>query len=423
MYALIDCNNFYVSCERVFQPQWQDKPVVVLSNNDGCIISRSEEAKALGMPMAAPEFKVRDLIKEHNIKVFSSNYPLYGDLSNRVMKIMETFTPNVEVYSIDEAFLDFDGIEIPDYHDYGLQMKNRVRKWLSLPICVGIAPTKTLAKAANRIAKKFETRTQGVFVMDTDEKRIKALKWLKIEEVWGIGYRTVKKLKARNVITAYDFIQPHMEDWIKKEMGVLGLRIKYELEGKPAIGNGEVPEKKKSIATTRSFPKQLTDYDLLRERVSTFAAVTAEKLRKQNSCCQTVIVMLVADKHSINNPKYYYSRAMMLPFTTNSGITISNAAIALLKDMLADTDTIRFKKAGIVVTDLIPENQKQFNLFNDEDPKHLALMKAMDAVNTKMGDRVIRLGSQAKKTWDMKQEMLSPRYTTKFNDLLEIKCQ
>lgn len=423
MYALIDCNNFYVSCERVFQPQWQGKPVVVLSNNDGCIISRSEEAKALGVPMAAPEFKIRELIKEHNIKVFSSNYPLYGDLSNRVMQTMRLFTPNVEEYSIDEAFLDFEGVEIPDYHAYGLQMRERVKQWLSLPICVGIAPTKTLAKAANRIAKKYEGRTEGVYVMDTEEKRIKALKWLKIEDVWGIGYRTVKKLKARNVFTAYDFTEPHMEAWIKKEMGIIGLRIKYELEGRPAIGSGEVPDIKKSIATTRSFPKQLTDYDLLRERVSTFAMVTAEKLRKQQSCCHTVIVMLVADKHSINNPKYYYSRAVLLPFATHSGITISNAAIQLLKEMLADTDTIRFKKAGVVVTDLIPENTKQFNLFNDENPKHAALMRAMDSVNTKMGDRVIRLGAQAKKTWDMKQNMLSNRYTTKFDQILEIKCQ
>lgn len=423
MYALIDCNNFYVSCERVFQPEWQGKPVIVLSNNDGCVISRSEEAKSAGVPMAAPEFKIRELIKEHNIKVFSSNYPLYGDLSNRVMEIMKTYTPNVEIYSIDEAFLNFEGMNIQDYNNYGLDMKKRVHKWVGLPICVGVAPTKTLSKAANRIAKKFQDQTGGVYVIDTEEKRIKALKWLKIGDVWGIGYRTVKKLKARNVFTAYDFTEPHMEAWIKKEMGIVGLRIKYELEGKPAIGNGEVPENKKSIATTRSFPKQLTDYDLLRERVSTFAMVCAEKLRKQQSLCRTVIVMLVADKHSIDNPKYYYSRAVLLPFSTQSGITISNAAIALLKEMLADTDVIRFKKAGIIVTDLIPENTKQFNLFHDEDPKHTALMKAMDFVNTKMGERIIRLGSQARKTWDMKQDMLSPRYTTNFNDILEVKCK
>ena len=418
MYALIDCNNFYVSCERVFQPQWEGK-----SNNDGCIISRSEEAKALGIGMAVPEFKIRPLLKEHNVKVFSSNYSLYGDLSERVMKIMEMFTPNVEVYSIDEAFLDFRGVSVDDYHAYGIEMKQRVRKWLSLPICVGIAPTKTLAKAANRIAKKYDSRTHGVYVMDSEEKRIKALKWLKIEDVWGIGYRTVKKLKTRNVFTAYDFTLPHMETWIQKEMGVVGMRIKMELEGQPTIGDGQVPVEKKSIATTRSFPKQLTDYDLIRERVSTFATVTAEKLRRQKSCCHTVIVMMVADKHSIDNPKYHYSKALTLPFATNSAITISNAAIKLLNEIMESADTVKFKKAGVIVTELISENNKQFDLFLDENPRHQALMKAMDKMNQKNGKRIIRLGTQAVKTWDMKQNMLSPRYTTDINDILIVKCQ
>lgn len=422
MYALIDCNNFYASCERVFQPQWQGKPVVVLSNNDGCIISRSEEAKALGIGMAVAEFKVRPLLQEHKVGVFSSNYSLYGDLSGRVMAIMRTFTPNVEEYSIDEAFLDFYGMDIPDFHAYGLEMKHRTRKWLSMPICVGIAPTKTLAKAANRIAKKYQDKTSGVYVIDTEEKRIKALKWLKIGDVWGIGYRTARKLKARNVLTAYDFVQPHMADWIRKQMGVVGLRIRMELEGTPAIGDGQVPEEKKSIATTRSFPKQLKDYDLIRERVSTFATVTAEKLRKQHSCCHTVIVMLVADKYSIDDPKYHYSKAITLPFATNSALTISNAAIALLNNLLESTDTLKFKKAGVIVTGLIPENSKQFDLFTDEDPRHQPLMKAIDKINGKMGKRVIRLGTQAEKTWDMKQNMRSPRYTTDIKDIMVIKC-
>ena len=199
MYALIDCNNFYASCERVFQPKLMGKPIVVLSNNDGCIISRSEEAKAMGIPMGAPEFKVRDMLKTNNVRVFSSNYSLYGDMSQRVMSIMKGFTPNVEEYSIDEAFLHFDGLTIDDYYNYGLEMRRRVHKWLSLPICVGIAPTKTLAKAANRIAKKYQGRTGGIYEIDTEEKRIKALKWLKIEDVWGIGHRMAKKLRALDI--------------------------------------------------------------------------------------------------------------------------------------------------------------------------------------------------------------------------------
>lgn len=423
MYALIDCNNFYASCERVFQPKWQGKPVVVLSNNDGCIISRSEEAKQLGISMGVPEFKIRGMLKENNVGVFSSNYSLYGDLSERVMGIMQLYTPNVEVYSIDEAFLDFNGIDIPDFHAKGLEMRNRTLKWLSLPICVGVAPTKTLSKAANRIAKKYQDRTQGVFVMDTDAKRIKALKWLKIEDVWGIGYRTARKLKAKNILTAYDFTLPHLEPWIRSEMGVVGMRIKMELEGTPAIGDGSVPEKKKSIATTRSFPKQLTDYDLIRERVSTFASVTAEKLRKQNSMCHTIIVMLVADKHSIDAPRYHYSKAVTLPFATSSAITISNAAIQLLKDLMDTVDIVKFKKAGVIVSELVPDSTKQFNLFTDEDPRHIALMKTIDVLNAKNGTRVVRLGTQAKKTWDMQQNMMSPRYTTNINDILLVQCQ
>ena len=423
MYALIDCNNFYVSCERVFQPKWRGKPVVVLSNNDGCIISRSEEAKALGIGMAAPEFKVRPLLKEYNVGVFSSNYALYGDLSNRLMKTMELFTPNVEIYSIDEAFLDFTGVEADDFHRLALQMKNQAWNWLSLPICVGIAQTRVLAKAANRIAKKFQDKTGGVYVIDSEEKRIKALKWLKISDVWGIGYRTARKLKALNILTAYDFTLPHIEPWIRREMGVTGMRLKMELLGKSVLGPDPIDIDKKSIATTRSFPKQLSDFDLIRERVSTFASVSAEKLRQQRSCCHNIIVMLVADKHSIDDPKYHYSRAITLPFATNSSLTISNASIMLLKDLMANTDTKKFKKAGVIVTGLVPQANRQFNLFLDENPRHLALMQAMDKVNRKMGDRVIRLGSQAQKTWDMKQAMLSPRYTTNFNELLVIRCE
>ncbi len=423
MYALIDCNNFYVSCERVFQPHLHNKPVVVLSNNDGCIISRSDEAKELGIGMAVPEFKIRPLLKEHDVKVFSSNYALYGDMSHRLMETMRLFTPNVEVYSIDEAFLDFTGVSIDNFYSCGMEMKTRAWKWLSLPIGVGIAPTRVLAKAANYIAKRYQDHTKGVYVIDTEEKRIKALKWLKIGDVWGIGYRMARKLKAKNIHTAYDFVQPHAEGWIRKEWGVVGLRIKYELEGKSILGPDPIDIDKKSIATTRSFPSQLTDYDLIRERVSTFATVTAEKLRKQKSCCHNIIVMLVADKHSIDNPRYHYSSAMALPYATNSALTISNTALQLLKNMLLNTDTIKFKKAGVIVTDLIPQDARQFNLFLDENPKHLALMKAMDKVNMKMGRRMIRLGAQAKKTWDMKQNMLSPRYTTNFKELLVVKCE
>ncbi len=424
MYALVDCNNFYASCERVFQPKLIGKPIVVLSNNDGCIISRSDEAKALGIPMGAPEFKVRDELKSKNITVFSSNYPLYGDLSNRVMQILEQFSPNIEIYSIDEAFMNFDGLNISDYHDYGLQMKSRILQWIGIPISVGFAETKALSKVANKIARKFPERTKGSYIINTEESRIKALKWTKIEDVWGIGYRLTKKAKLRNIKTAYDFTLPEHEAWIRKEMGVTGLRLKQELEGKSVLTLEPISEQKKSIAITRSFPKQISDYDLLKERVSTFATVCAEKLRKQKSCCQTIIVMLVVDKHKYESEKYYFNSAISLPFATNSTLTIVNTALTILKKIYAGIDVIRFKKAGVIVSGLIPENSKQFHLFEDENPKHLKLMQTIDSLNKKMGTRKIKLGNQnLELTWDMNQNHLSPKYTTDFNQILEIKCQ
>ena len=424
MYALVDCNNFYASCERVFQPKLNGKPIVILSNNDGCVISRSNEAKAVGVPMGAPAFQIKDLIREEKIHVFSSNYALYGDLSNRVMKILGQFTPNLEIYSIDEAFLNFDGLNIIDYHDYGLQMKNRVQKWVGIPVCIGFAETKALSKVANKIAKKFQDRTQGVYIIDSEEKRIKALKWTKIEDVWGIGYRTFKKVKLRNINTAFDFVQPQHENWIKKEMGVLGMRLKYELEGKSVLDLEPIADQKKSITTTRSFPKQISDFDLLRERVVTFASVCAEKLRKQKSCCHTIIVMLVIDKHSIQTSKYYFNMAITLPFATNSTLTISNTAIDMLKKMCLGNENLKFKKAGVIVTKFIDENKKQLQLFDEENPKHLTLMQAMDKLNTKIGETKVKLATQnLNLTWNMKQNYLSPKYTTNFNDILEIRCQ
>jgi DNA polymerase V len=421
MYALIDCNNFYASCERVFQPKFNGKPVVILSNNDGCVISRSNEAKALGVPMGAPEFKIRDLAKQHDIKVFSSNYPLYGDLSNRVMTVLGQFTPNIEIYSIDEAFMNFDGMDIPDFHPYGVEMKNRVQKWVGIPVCVGFAPTKALAKIANKVAKKFQERTNGVYIIDDDEKRIKALKWTKIEDVWGIGFQTTKKARLQKINTALDFIAPHNESWIRREMGVVGMRLKYELEGKSVLDLEPIVSQKKSISTTRTFPKQISDYDLLRERVTTFATVCARKLRAQKTCCHTIIVMLVVDKYTVQTNQYYFNMAITLPYATQSNLTISNVAVTILRKIHEENPNMKFKKAGVIVSEIIPEDRKQFQLFEEENPKHLALMKTIDLLNKKIGDTKIKLGSQnLNLTWNMKQNHLSPKFTTNFNEILEI---
>jgi DNA polymerase V len=420
MYALVDCNNFYVSCERVFQPQYNGKPVVVLSNNDGCIISRSYEAKTIGIPMGAPEFKVRDVIKQHNIKVFSSNYALYGDLSQRVMKILEGFCPSVEVYSIDEAFLNFNGMPLSDYHQYGVTIQNKLMKWLSIPTGIGFAPTKALAKLANRIAKKFPERTNGVYVIDTDEKRIKALKWTKIEDVWGIGYRLTKKMQGQRILTAYDFTLPHNESFIKREMGVVGMRLKYELEGKSVLSLEE-PKTKKNIAITRSFEKDIVSYSELKERVSTFASVCAEKLRKQNSCCYGVILFLKKDKFKANGERYNFYKMSTLPFPSNTSFSISNLALKMLSELYKEGDS--YKKAGVIVTEIIPANQRQFHLFDDENPKFQKIMEVMDAQHAKFGERKIRLGNQdLQRTWKMKQYHLSKKYTTNIKEILVIKC-
>jgi len=420
MYALVDCNNFYASCERVFQPQLNGKPIVILSNNDGCIISRSDEAKALGIPMGAPEFKVRDELKQKNITVFSSNYALYGDLSSRVMAILGQFTPNMEVYSIDEAFLNFEGMKIDNYQQYGLEMKKRTLKWLSIPVSVGFAPTKALAKVANKIARKFPNQTLGSYVIDTEEKRIKGLKWTKIEDVWGIGFRLTKKMKAQNIHTAFDFTLPHNETFIKKEMGVVGNRLRLELLGQSVL-ELEEPKDRKNIAITRSFDGNITTFDEMKERVSTFATVCSEKLRKQKSCCYGVILYLRKDKYKVDKPKYNFYKMESLPFASNSSITISAVAIKMLKEIFEEGEM--YKKVGVIVTQIIPQDQKQFHLFEEENPKHQKIMEVMDAFHKKTGERKIRLGNQdLQRTWKMKQNLLSPKYTTDIRDIFKVNC-
>ena len=421
MFALVDCNNFYVSCERVFQPQFQNKPVVVLSNNDGCVISRSEEAKALGIPMGAPEFKYKDLIKQHNIQMFSSNYALYGDLSNRVMKTLQDFTPDIENYSIDEAFLNFEKVKIDDYNGYGIQIKKRIQKWIGIPVCVGFGKTKALSKIANRIAKKFKERTAGIYVIDTDEKRTKALKWTKIEDVWGIGFRLSKKMKAKNIHTAYDFTLAHNTAFIQNCMGVLGLRLQMELQGKSVLQLEEQPSAKKSIAVTRTFEKSVSTFEEMKERVSTFATVASEKLRKQNSCCYGIMLYIRKDQYKTSSERYNFSSYVHLPFATQSALTLRQTAIKMLKNVFENDEV--YNKAGIILTEIIPQEQKQFHLFEEENPKHEKLMKVMDNIRKKTGERKIRLGNQdLNKTWKMKQNHLSKRYTTNSKELLEIKC-
>ncbi len=416
MFALVDCNNFYASCERVFNPTLNHKPIVVLSNNDGCVIARSNEAKEY-IPMGAPFFKYKEVFKQNNIRVFSSNYALYGDMSSRVMNTLKKFTPDLEIYSIDEAFLKLDGFHLFDLNIYSQKIKNTVTKNTGIPVCVGIGTTKTLAKVANRIAKKFPKKTNGTYIIN-EENRIKALKWLKIEDVWGIGRQQAKKLKSIKVNTAYDFIQLS-DSWVRKNMTVVGLKLQQELQGKKRLGL-ELIEPKKAIATTRSFDYSYSDYNYIKERVSTFAITCAEKLRKQKSHCALVSVFIRTNRFKASEKQYGNSYTITIPSATNSSITIAEYATKALDEIFIKN--LQYKKAGVIVSCITPENTKQFNIFEEENQKHQDLMKVMDNLNYNYGEKKLKLASQSlNKTWKMKQDHLSKNYTTNLKEIIEIK--
>lgn len=419
MFALVDCNNFYASCERIFQPQLEGKPIAILSNNDGCVIARSNEAKALGLPMGAPAFKYKHFFKTHQVRVFSSNYPLYGDMSGRIMSVLKQFTPKVEVYSIDEAFLQFEGFDRYDLGQYGMDVKKRVRKWTGMPVSIGVAPSKALAKVANKIAKKFSDKTQGVYVIDSDEKRIKALKWTKIEDVWGIGNKHSKRLQLQNVHTAYDFTQLP-DAWVRKEMSVVGLRLKKDLEGEATLLLEEGASSKKAIATTRSFDKNVTQLADLKERVSTFASLCAEKLRRQQSSCHLIYVFVRSNPFQKNQPQYRNGQMITLPFATHSSLRLSQSAVKVVEKLYRPG--IQYKKAGVIVMGLVPSRERQLDLFSEENPKHDALMQAIDSVHKKYGRHKIKIANQnLRRTFAMKQAHLSPQYTTHIDDIIRIK--
>lgn len=418
MFALIDCNNFYASCERVFNPSLNGKPVVVLSNNDGCVIARSNEAKALGVPMGAPAFKFKDLMESGEVHVFSSNFALYGDMSNRVMTILGTFCPNMEIYSIDEAFLDFSGFELHDLEVIGVEMRKRVLQWTGIPVSVGFAPTKALAKVANRIAKKFPERTGGVYKIETEEQRIKALKWLKIEDVWGIGRRHARRLQEMNVLTAYQFTQL-TDRWVRDMMTVVGLRLKHDLEGKPTLQLEDVKDKK-NIATTRTFDHNYSDLALIKERVASFAVSCAEKLRRQRSCCNSVMVFIHTNGFREDQPQYSKNIVIKLPYATNSSIELVKFAVMGLERIFVKG--YGYKKAGVIVGDFTPEDNQQLNLFDNRNVKHIAVMKAVDKINQSFGQQKVRLAAQdTGRVWKMNQERLSPRYTTNLNEIITVK--
>lgn len=368
--------------------------------------------------MGAPAFKFKKEFERNNIHVFSSNYALYGDLSNRVMATLSKFSPEVEVYSIDEAFLKFDGFDYFDLKEYGEKIRKIVTRNTGIPISIGIAPTKALSKVANKIAKKFSKKTNSVYVIDNEDKRIKALKWLKIDDVWGIGRRHARRLKYHGIRTAHDFTL-QSDNWTRKQFSVVGLRLKRDLSGIPTLKLDEV-KTKKNIATTRTFDYNYRDYEKVRERVATFAVSCAEKLRQQFSNCNAIMVFVHTNEHRKDLAQYSKSIVVKLPYPTNSNIELSKFAIKGLE--LIFKKGYDYKKAGVIVMDITPEREQQLAMFNNSNPKHKDLMKTIDQLNLTLGQQKIKLASQdLDRTWKMRQEKLSPRYTTRLDEVITVK--
>ena len=412
----MDCNNFYASCERVFNPSLNGKPVVVLSNNDGCVIARSNEAKALGIEMGVPAYQIKDIIKAHNVAVFSSNYTLYGDMSGRVMSILSELAPEIEVYSIDEAFLNLNGIQ--DIQLFGTDIVNKVACGTGIPVSLGIAPTKTLAKVANKFAKKYPSYNR-LCIIDTEEKRIRALQLTDINDVWGIGRKKAAKLEKQGVKTAYDFTQLSSA-WVRKNMTVVGERTWKELRGISCIDMESAPPAKKQICTSRSFGKMLTDIDTMTEAIATHASTCARKLRQQKSYAMSLMVFIHTNNFREDLPQYWKNTVIHLPVPTNDTLEIVHYALAGLKTIFIQG--YQYKKAGVIITEIT--EGAQMGLFDKIDrTKREQLMQTIDQINGKHS-QLVKLAIQGSgRDWKLKQEQLSKRYTTDINEILTINCK
>ncbi len=420
MIAMVDCNSFYASCEQVFRPDLWGKPVVVLSNNDGCIIAANKEAKLLThIPMFEAVYKIKHILREHKVTCFSSNYTLYGEMSQRVMHILGTFSPSVEVYSIDEAFLDMHGLSHINMRAYGFEMKERIYRYTGLPVGVGIAPTKVLAKLANRMAKKIPAYDH-VYVMDTEAKRIAALQWADVGDIWGIGRKHVQRLQAIGVFKAIDFVELPLA-WVRKEMTIVGERLWKELQGESCLEFMEIPNLKKAIGTAKSFGQKLPDLGRIEEACAYYITEVAEVLRAQKSCATYIHVALYTNYHSTVDKQYSNRTIITLPIPTNDTFTLITQARKALHQIYKSG--YRYKKVAVNLTGLIPQSHVQGNLF--EQPSKSAdskLMKTLDILNRKFGKTTVSsamIGTRVQE-WELIKRERSPRYTTQWRELLEI---
>lgn len=420
MFALIDCNNFYASCERLFQPKLNYKPVVVLSNNDGCVIARSDEAKALGIVMGTPAYMSEKLFSENNVHVFSSNYTLYGDMSERVMKILSLFIPRMEIYSIDEAFLDMSDLGYSDLLTLGITIRRTVMQQTGIPVTIGIAPTKTLAKMANRYAKK-KYKKEGIFYAANQRLVNQMLGFTEVEDIWGIGRQYALLLRKSGFTTAQDVVNIP-PDWIRDNLTVVGLRMWKELSGVPCIEWEFEPKKKKNICTSRSFGSLTNDYSIVKEAISNYAAACAKKLRKEQSVCRSVNVFISTNPHKPEHKQYSHSVTIQCETPTSLTREIIGYALKGLEIIFKAKDHY-YMKCGVMVLNLVPETIVQLNIFDSTNrTKDKLLAKVMDAVNDEMGRDTIRMAVQRfDRRYKLRAEKLSKKYTTDFKEILKVK--
>jgi len=414
VFALVDCNNFYASCERLFNPTLAGQPIVVLSNNDGCVVARSNEAKALGIAMGVPEFQIRPLLRAHRVHVFSSNYRLYGDLSRRVMETLEQFSPDLEIYSIDEAFLSLVGFERRYLTDYGRAIRKTVKQWTGLPVSVGIAETKTLAKLANRVAKQTAD-TDGVFDLLACPDREALLDGVAVGDVWGIGPNSARLLAQQGITTAWQLRQAD-EQWIRKHMGVVGVRVVAELRGHSCLELDACPAPKQGITCSRAFGRAVSTLTEMEEAVSFYVSRAAEKLRGEGLAA-TVLTVFIMTNAFTDEPQYRNSVTCSLPVGTDTTSELIRAALKGLRRIYRDG--YRYKKAGVMCTALVPTGQVQPDLFDQQDrPKSKRLMAALDAINDRWGAGTLNYASSGlTKAWQTQCHHRSPAYTTDWADL------
>ncbi len=421
MFALADCNNFFASCERVFRPDLQGKPVIVLSNNDGCAVARSNEAKALGIKMGSPFFKIKHIVEKHNVAVFSGNMALYGDMSQRVRWVLEDFAPAVEVYSIDEAFLDLRGMDNIDFDAYAKKISSECWRLTSIPVSVGIAPTKTLAKIASKLCKQYPKLRGGCY-MHRPQDIEKVLRKFPIEDVWGLGRRSCAKLLSMGVKTAWDYTQLP-ENAVRKLLALPGVRTWRELRGEPCIEFEDGFEAKQSICVSRSFAKEITDVEELSEQIANFASSMAEKLRQQRSVASEMAVFAYTNRFKDNEPQTYGNSLVHFEQPTNDQRTIVASAAAAVHELYKRG--YGYKKAGVVATHILQESDVVHSLFEDSQAaeREHRITSALDAINGTFGRGTVKLAAQGSGRIKSASEKQSPHYTTLWDDIPKVSVK